>query len=227
MAKAKVSSNFNKFMSKNSTAVSEAKEAENTMMTCKMPIGWKGQAVCVGGEADKGKDRKDDKGQVQEGREYVRLEYNVINDPEYTGAKFSRAWSFFDSEKATAIDRFTWMLNEMENMGLPSDIRKSEDTTMEDLLNFFIDSDEVYEAEVVKNEYRRGDQKEVQVRRVESVGGEGSIVPPGDNPSLKVGQDVMYMEKEWELVSVDGDDLVICSKSTGKERSIKVNDLDD
>ena len=151
MATVKVSSNFNKFLAKNSTAVQEVKKAENTMQTCKMPVGWKGNVIVVGGEADKGKDRKDDKGQVQEGREYVRLDFNVVNDAEFAGAKCSLYWSFYDSEKATAMDRFQWMLNEMENLGLPREIRESDDTTMEDLLKFFTEQDSIYEAEVVHN----------------------------------------------------------------------------
>jgi hypothetical protein len=227
MANVKVSSAFSKFMSKNAKAVEEAKTAENTMMTCKMPVGWKGNCVCVGAEADKGKDRKDDKGNTQEGREYVRLEFSVVNDEEYAGAKFSTAWSFFDSEKASAVDRFGWMLNEMENMGLPGEIRRAPDTTMDDILGHFINSDTVYEAEVVHNSYRRGDQKEVKVRMVEAIDGSTSMAPTAEpTPTPEAGSDVQYMGKSWELVDADGDDLVIKSKTTGQTRNIKASDLD-
>lgn len=227
MASAKVSSAFSKFQSKNNSAIEDAKKAENTMMTCKMPVGWKGHAICVGAVADKGKDRKDNKGNVQEGNEYVNLEFNVVNDEKFAGSKFSNYWSFYDSEKATAMDRYTWMLNDMENLGLPREIRESDDTTMEDILNFFIESDTIYEAEVVHNSYRRGDQKEVKVRKLETVSTDINMNP--DAPStedLKEGQDVQYLGKSWELVLIDGEALTIKSKSTGSTRSIKKSDLE-
>lgn len=227
MGSAKVSASFNKFLSKNNTVVQEAKKAENTMMTCKMPIGWKGHAVCVDGVADKGKDRKDDKGNTQEGNEYVRLDFNVVNDEHFAGAKFSVAWSFYDSEKATAGDRFTWMLNEMENLGLPRQIRESEDTSMEDILEYFIKADAVYDCEVVHNSYRRGDQKEVKVRKMDTVATDINMSPDAvPTSSLTVGQDVKYMGKSWELVLVDGEELTIKSKTTGSTRVIKSSDVE-
>lgn len=226
MAKAKVSSSFNKFLSKNAKAVEEAKTAENSMMTCKMPIGWKGHCVCVGGEADKGKDRKDDKGNVQEGREYVNLDFNVVNDDEYAGSKFSLHWSFWDTEKATAMDRFEWMLNEMENLGLSREMRTEESTTIEDIINFFADSDEIFECEVVHNSYRRGDQKEVKVRRIESVTAGDSVVPTDTSPGIEVGGTVKYMGNDWEVTDADGEDLRIKSPKTGNIKSVKVSDLD-
>lgn len=229
MANVKVSADFNKFMSRNAKAIAEAKAAENTMSTCKMPVGWKGSAVCTGGEAGKGKDRKDEKGNTQEGRDFVRLEFNVINDQEYAGSKFSIQWSFWDTEKATAMDRFEWMLNEMENLGLPGEVRRSPDTTMDDLLNHFVNTDTVYEAEVVHNAYRRGDQKEVKVRLIEALEGVADMAPPTGHTKVSgptPGQDVKYMGKDWELVAVDGDDLQIKSKSTQALRNIKASDLD-
>ena len=155
MSNVKVSSDFNKFLSRNAKAVEEAKSAENSMSTCKMPVDWKGNAICVGGIADKGKDRKDEKGNTQPGRDFIRLDFNVINDEAYAGSKFSLMWSFWDTEKATAMDRFEWCMNDLENLGLPGEVRRSPDTTMEDILGFFTGSDKVYGAEVHHNAYRR------------------------------------------------------------------------
>lgn len=229
MANVKVSSEFNKFLSRNAKAIEDAKAAENSMQTCKMPVGWKGYGVCVSGEAGKGKDRKDEKGNTQEGREYIRLDFNVVNDEEYAGSKFSTNWSFWDTEKATALDRFEWCLNEMENLGLPGEMRRSPDTTIEDMINFFVNGDIVYECEVVHNAYRRGDQKEVKVRLVEAVDGVTDMVPHSPHTvttTLSAGEEVKYMGKAWELVSADGDDLRIKSKTTGQTRNIKTSDLD-
>jgi hypothetical protein len=119
------------------------------------------------------------------------------------------------------------MLNDMENIGLPGEIRRSPDTTIEDMLNFFINKDTVYEAEVVHNAYRRGDQKEVKIRLLEVLEGVADMAPQGHAPvAPEVGKDVTYMGKSWELVDADGDDLVIKSKSTGQTRNIKASELD-
>src|SRR5690606_40779325 len=101
MSNVKVSADFNKFLSRNAKAVEEAKTAENTMSTCKMPVDWKGFCICVGAVADKEKDRKDEKGNTQVGRDYIRLDFNVVNDEAYAGSKFSLKWQFWDTEKAT------------------------------------------------------------------------------------------------------------------------------
>lgn len=227
MANVKVSSEFQNFLTRNAKAVAEAKTAENTMMTCKMPVGWKGYAVCVGAEAGRGKDYKDDKGNTTPGRDYARLDFNVINDEEYTGAKFSVNWSFWDTEKATAMNRFEWFLNDLENLGGDefTAVRRSAESTMEDFLNFFVEADKIYSAEVVHNAYRRGDQKEVKVHAFAAVG-EGTAMVPDTPPALQIGSEVSYMKKMWILEEADGDDLVIKSKTTGNTRKIKLSELD-
>lgn len=222
-SKAKVTSGFSKFMTKNASAVEEARKAENTMQTCKMPLGWSGFAICVDAVADQGKDRKDDKGETQEGNPYVRLEFQVVNDEEYAGQKFSNAWSFYDSEKATAMDRFEWCMNALENMGLPEELRRG-DADMAEILNFFIDNDTVYAAEVVKNAYRRGDQKEVRITTTEAVDDTDSVVP--NDTQVEVGGEVKFMGKPWEVMDIDEDDVKIKSKSTGREKTVKLTDLE-
>lgn len=214
-------------MAKNATAVADAKKAENTMQTCKMPVGWSGGAIVVDAIADKGQDRKDAKGAIVEGREYVRIEFQVVNDEKFAGSKFSRFWSFYDSEKATAMDRFQWMLNDLENLGLPREIRENDASTLEDILGYFLEADVLYHCEVKNNDFSR-DKKEVQVSQLQTVGDDDSILPPEDNtnvPSDLVGKDVIFMSKPWEVVKVDGNQLSIKSKTTGTIRTVKVSDV--
>lgn len=234
MATSKVSPSFTKFLAKNSEAVKHAKEAENTMQTCAMPIGWKGQVICVDAVADKGKDRKDDKGNVVEGRDFIRLEFSVVNDSEYQGKKAAVVWVFFDTDKATSMDRFEWCLNELENLGLPREVRQGFNDISE-VLEHFSNGDEVFEAEVVENKFRRGDQKELKVRRHSVVDNTTSMAPPSadhksaqssSKSTLTIGQDVKYMGKSWELVDQDGDTIVVKSKATGTNRTIKITDLE-
>lgn len=225
----KVSSNFTKSVAKKATAVEEARKAENTMQTCKMPVGWSGHAICSGARADKGKDRKDEKGQTQEGNDYVALDFEVINDEKYAGSKFSVVWTFYDSEKASWEDRFTWCLNGLENLGLPEEYRRGEDFDLAAALAFFADGDTIFAATVVHNEYRRGDQKEVKVTLTEAVSDSDSISPDSDNvpaSSIEIGSTVKYMGKDWEVMDVDGDDLQVKSLKTGNVKQLTLSDLD-
>lgn len=228
MTNVKVSADFNKFLSRNAKAVEEAKTAENSMSTCKMPVDWKGFCIVTGAVADRGKDRKDDKGNTQPGRDFIRLDFNVVNDEEYAGAKFSLMWSFWDTEKATAMDRFEWCMNDLENLGLPGEVRRDPSTTMEDILAYFTNSDKVYGCEVVHNSFRRGDQKEVKVHNIEAIDGVEVMAPEGHAAvsTPEPGQDVTYMGKAWELVDIDGDDVIVKSKATGQTRNIKLSDLE-
>jgi hypothetical protein len=237
MANVKVSAGFSKAMSRKATAVEEARKAENTMMTCKMPVGWKGKAVVVDASADKAKDKKDDKGNTVEGNEYIRLDFNVVNDDHYAGAKFSIIWSFYDSEKATWADRFSWCLNGLENLGLPRDLRENYNEISE-VLEFFTSNDEVYDAEVVTNTYRQGDQKEVKVRRAalvvdasdsispEETKEDGKVATTESSGTLQVGASVKYMGKSYTVVAIEDDDVKIKSVNTGVDRTVKVAQLD-
>lgn len=230
MSNVKVSADFNKFMSRNAKAVEEAKMADNSMSTCKMPVGWKGFCICVGAEAGKENDRKDDKGNTVVGRDFIRLDMNVVNDEQYSGAKFTKKWQFWDTEKATAMERFEWCMNDLENLGLPGEMRRAPDTTVPDMLDFFVKGDKVFGCEVKHNEFRRGDKKEVEIHNIEAVDGVETMAPEGHAPvaaaGMEAGSDVTYMGKAWELVDVDGDDLVIKSKNTGQTRNIKRSDLE-
>ncbi|GIW60331.1 MAG: hypothetical protein KatS3mg087_1397 [Patescibacteria group bacterium] len=228
MAHAKVSQDFNRFLGRHEKAVKEARKAENTMQTCAMPVGWTGNCVLVEAVADKGKDKKAQDGTVVEGKPYVRFTFQVVGDKQFAGKKFSRWWFFNDTANATAADRFEWFLNDLENIGLPSEIRRSDDTTMQDMLDFFLQRDAVYGCEVVASEYSR-DGKEVKVFPTESVGDGDSIVPDDESSEsgeIEVGSKVTYMGKEWEVLDVDGDDLKIKSVKTGMTRTVNVSDLD-
>lgn len=224
MANVKVSNDFNNFMARNSKAVDEAKTAENTMATCAMPIGWEGQAICTDAVADKSKDKKDADGKVKEGNPYIRLEFSVVGDETYAGKKFSRLWMFMDSAKATAADRFEWCLNEMENLGLPQETRKTFDS-VEELLRHFIETDAVYDAEVVKNDYSR-DGKEVKVRQSAEAVDDTDSVMPTEPTTPETSDQVTYLGKKWDVVSKEGKELTIKSIKTGQTKTVSVDDLD-
>ena len=231
MSKTAVSNDFSNFMAKNAQAVQEAKEAENSMKTCSMPVGWEGSLVCIGAVADKGKDRKDEKGITQEGRPYVRLDFQVINDEKYSGAEVSKAWSFFDTEKASAMQRFEWMLNDMENLGLPVEIRKDSGADVSTFLDYFTENDAIYAGKIIHNEYRRGDKKELEIVLMEAVDDSDSVAPTQESTEttssgeITEGAEVTFMGRPWEVLNVDGDDVEIKSKSSGNTRVVSKDKL--
>jgi hypothetical protein len=230
----KVSSNFNKALQRKAAAVEEARKAENLMSTCKMPVGWKGQATCVGAKADQGKDKKDEKGQVTEGKLYVALEFQVINDPNFAGSKFNRMWFIWEDSKFTFEDRFGWCLNGMEMLGLPRDLRENY-KDFEECLAYFSESDEVFDVEVVKSNYAQ-DGKEVKVTRgALVVDTSSSMTPEGvvdskptasSSSKIEVGSTITYLGKDWTVEEIDGDEITIKSSSSGKSRIISTDDLD-
>jgi hypothetical protein len=239
VAKSKVSDGFKRARAKHQNHIQDAKKAENTMQTCKMPVGWSGQAVIVDGVADQAKDRKDETGKTIEGRPYIRLEFEVINDPEYAGAKFARVWSFFDSDKASFEDRYSWWLNDMENWGLPREDRETFEQESE-IIDFFVDGNQVFNCEVNHNKILRGDKKEIVVTPAEAVDESDSMAPEEpaapkasskESPSPEADEPdeaptVKYMGKDWDLLDEDGDDLLVRSRTTGKERTIKRSEVE-
>jgi hypothetical protein len=223
----KISSEFTSALNRKAASVEAARKAENTMSTCKMPVGWHGQAVCVGAEAGKTKDKKDDKGQVVEGKTFVRLDFNVINDQQFSGAKCSRIWFVYEDHKNSMEDRFAWCLNGMENLGLPRTLRENY-KEFEECLEYFTNSDEVFDIEVAATTYST-DGKEVKFSRGSViVDNSTSMVPETVKAgfSVEVGQNIKFMGKDgWEVTSVDGTDVTIKSMSSGKERSVSLEDL--
>lgn len=226
---AKVSAAFNKTLGRKASAVEEARKAENTMMTCKMPVGWKGQCVCVDAVADKAKDKKDDKGNTVEGNDYVRLEFSVINDEQFQGSKFSVLWMFYNTANATWEDRFTWCLNGLENLGLPRTLRENYEDFSE-ILEHFTKCDEVFDAEVVHNAYRQGDQKEVKVRRAALIVDASDSMVPEEKPKAssgpRVGGTVLYMGKDWKVLEINGDDIQIQSLTSNAVRAVKMSQIE-
>lgn len=228
-----------KFYGKHEKGLQEAKKAENMMQTCAMPIGWKGDVVVVGAVADRSKDRKDQKGNTVEGNDYHRIEFQVIGDPDYAGKKASIGASFYTSEKATAEDRYSWWLNQLENLGLPRDIRENHEGA-EELLGYFTNSDETFEMEIVKASYVRqgGDGKEVVVRRKDVVDTSTSMAPPTttasgttqvqESKTYAEGSQVSFADNPWTVVSFDeaNQTLKIKSPRNGSVREIKVSELD-
>lgn len=231
MAKAQVSSAFQKFYGRQATAIEEAKKAENTMSNSPTPVGWSGQCVPMAAKADQGKDKVDPKTkQKVPGNLYVNITFAIVSDEKYQGKQFTKNWTFFDSDGATMMDRYTWFLNDLTNMGLPQEVRENHQTP-EELLDWILNSDSVFDCECQANERdTRGDGKVMRVRKAAETVDESTSMSPTTTSTSEpvtapdwpqVGDKVKYLDIEWEVVERDGANVTIKTEKNGESRERK------
>jgi hypothetical protein len=216
----KVSHEFKKAWAKSATAVEVAKKAENQLSNCPLPLGFEGRAVVSGMVMDSKNDSS-----------YVRMEYTVVDDKEYKGKKCSRLWSLKASEKRTMEAAIGSFLDDMENQGLPRDVRENM-SGPEDISNWFL-SENRYVRLAVKEDTWSGsrDGKRVTTyRENEPVGTDSSMSPttssvPFEIPSPEHSDTVMFLGKQHTVIARDGDMLQIKSPE-GKIKNVTKEQLD-
>jgi hypothetical protein len=229
MANIQVSDDFAKFYGRAAGAVEEAKKAENTLSSSPTPVGWKGQAVLLGSKADKSKEREGADGTKSGGNPYVRMEFGIVGDEKFQGKKFTKNWTFFESANASAGDRFTWFLNELENMGLPRDIRENHESPQE-LLKAFADLDITFDVECAKDNYANDGKKMILRKPEEAVDGSDSMAPKTTTSSPealdpKEGDEVPFLGSNWIVEARDGDHLQIKHPTRGSRREVTLSQL--
>lgn len=230
MSTQRVSSDFNKAFGR-MQGVEDAKKAENTLNNIPVPVGWQGELVVSDVKTMVTKE-KDGKG----GDPMVIMEYTVVTDKEHQGKKLKKLHVFNETHNketgrtVTAAERYTWFLNELESHGLPRKLREDHDG-MDDLVAWLMNKDApcIVHGTVEADAYSR-DKKKVTIRAIEEpVDSTTSMAPAPATPKADTGakKTVNFMGKQWEVLSENGDDLVIKSPSTGKDRNIKKSDLDE
>jgi len=196
MAKQKVSNDFQKFQAKNQNHLADAAKAENTMTRNPLPVGTTGIATVVDMVAATSK----------KGNAYVNMTLVVASGP-HEGVKLTKNWSFNETPKATAIDRFTWFLNELENMGFPRDLRVSSGGDMNAIINYYLDANPPIQQafEIEKNDYSM-DKKAIVLAPADTM----TSTPQESGPiktldELKVGVKVLRNGVEFEVIKFDED----------------------
>ena len=214
MSKQKVSQGFENFMARNEHSFEDAKKAENNMGGIPLPIDAEGEATVLSITADVSKKKADGKG----GNPYIRIEY-VVNSPEqFVGKKFTRIHTLFDSANATKADRMEWTLNDLENHGLPREIRTGYKAFSE-VLDWFDVEDRTIKYKVAASDYGN-EGKEVKILR--DFGTEEPVVK-----AVESGRTVTYGGQLYEVVAEQGEDLVIRSPKTGKERTVPITAVEE
>ena len=203
--KAQVSDGFKKYQQKKHAAFDKARKAENTLGGIPMPIDTKFEAKFVSVKAD-----MDDKQ-----RPYVKMDLVVTSPEQFAGKKVGCYWLLFDSANATEADRFGWMLNELENMGLPREIRVDHEDFGDDVLGWFIKNEPTIKGRVVKDE-KANDGKRIRWSKdaVEEHAASASndMLGAPERPAVdktaqeySVGQKVNWNGGTWEVVEVVSD----------------------
>jgi hypothetical protein len=227
MGNAKVSQGFGKFYNKSARAVEEAKKAENTMATCKPPIGHKGDCILLNAFADATPEKKDEKsGLAKGGTPYIRWELSIVGDGQYTGTKAVKTWWFNDTANATYEDRLKWFMIEMTRLGLPDEIKK-EHKDISEILNYFLGANLVFGYEVVAAAWNKNDGKEIQLSAKQVVDDTDATVPGTTNEDMtfEEGQEVPYEDGTWKIIDIDGKDITIKSLVSNQKRIVTAADL--
>lgn len=194
MAKQKVSADFMKFQAKNTNHLADAAKAENTMNRNPLEVGTKGIVTVVDMVAATSK----------KGYPYTNMTLVVASGP-HEGVKLTKNWTFNETAKATPIDRYTWFLNELENMGFPRHLRESSGGDMNTIVQYYLDADPPIQLsfEIEKDDYSM-DKKRIVMYPADTM----ASSPQEEGPiksieELKVGVKVLRNGVEFEVVKYD------------------------
>lgn len=218
MAKTRISSDFEQYEMKHQSAVQEAKEAENTMGGISLPIGAMGTAVVTDMTATKTKPSTAN----PNGMPMITFTATVTEPVEFQGRKLTKRYLLGDSKKKngepiTFAQKLGWCLNELENAGLPREIRLKQTA---DIIDWWLAENRLVSYHVQADQYDSSGKKVL-------FGLPGSNVAPdlsgmAGAPGGK--KTVTYNGTVWEVVSENGDELVIKSEA-GREREVKRSEV--
>jgi hypothetical protein len=215
MAKQRVSSDFAKWRSKTANKLADAKKAENNMAGIPFPVGTTG--LCTVIDVQFGTTKKN-------AHPYMTMK--CIAD---SGQKFSKMYLFNDTANATGADRWSWMLNEFENSGMPRSFREEKGDDENELLAYFLDGEQPIKMafEVEADSYQQGG-KRVSFRSPEgmsAVQAQDSIVCASSPEEIKVDGYVLWNDVPQRVISINEDKVVVKSTTTNNQRTMLISDL--
>lgn len=214
MAKDKVSADFMRIAEKKANKLQEVKKAENTSRGIPLPVGTTGKAVLsdfVAG-VSKGKNKNP----------YIRIEAKVMETTEgdkHQGKTISKFWSFYDSDGASYEDRWGYFLNDMENMGLPRNVREEDGDDPNALAEWVCGGDERIIEFAVIDGYKAG-TKDVTMVALEAE----ELQTDEEKKAVTTSEDgkfCMYLDKKNEILEeLEDGKIKIKSVENGRIRDI-------
>lgn len=211
MAKQRVSSDFMKWQEKSSNKLAESKKAENTMGGIPFPDGHSGICTVLDVSASLTKNKK-----------VPYISFKCVSD---CGKKFTKMYLFSDSEKATGADRWSWMLNELENAGMPREYREANGDTAEGIIDYYMAGEEIKMSfEVSKDAYGKKVQFSLpdgvsQLQKEE----QGTYAKSPEE--IEPGVLVMWNDTPQKVLKVEDGQVTVKSTTTNAQRTLSVDDL--
>ena len=214
MAKQRVSSDFAKWQERSTNKLAESKKAENTMGGIPFPVGHTGVCTVIDMTAGVTKNKN--------------IPYMTIKCASSDGKKFSKMYMFSTSEKATFADRWSWMLNEFENAGMPREFREEHGDSAESLINYFLGEEEIKMSfEVVADTYQQSGRNirfgmpdgVAQLEKEQE--GTFATSPEEVVPDVLV----MWNDTAQRVLKVEGDQVTVKSTTTNNQRTLNMDDL--
>jgi hypothetical protein len=238
-----VSSDFKKFFAKNQTAINDVKKAEARVSGVPLPVGLSGVALVTNMKFDKWPDKKDQaSGTLVEGFNYCEMELRVTNDPKHQGKVFKKQWTFRQTAKWGPLDWMGQCFDDLENIGLPRELRENFEDPQQ-LVDFFMKDSYNVCFNVVANNYTDNKGNAVQGKQVNLDAYEpntgthdNSVAPPEtkvettttpvvDAAPPVVGAIVKYLGREWTVKDSEDGKVVIVDKNS-KTKTVDVADLE-
>lgn len=139
-----VSDGFKKFEQKRKGAFKKAQEAENTARGIPLPIGTQGDCVSV--EMKCGTTTK-------KSTPFINLIVLTTSPADKKDKRCQKTWFISDSEGASDTDRWEWMLNDLENAGLPREIRTEYKDFEKEVVGYFNNNKVRMNYRVVEDQY--------------------------------------------------------------------------
>ena len=200
MSKSKVSDAFSTFTSKNEHKLEEAKTAEKQTRGIPLPVGTVGVAVISDARADRAKSPPNNP--------YVIVEITVLEPEEHRGVKIPGCFhSIWDSENMSAAGRFAILLDDLENMGLPREIREKHGTDIGTCLDYLLEEPH-YVTYEIKLGYK--DRKEAVCFATSSPEGKGS------------SNRCEYMGQTYEITGKDEDGNLLLKNEANPSKTRSV-----
>lgn len=222
MAKSNVSAGFAKFASKTvKGAFNEARQQESMATGCPLPVGTIGTAVVGEIVCKETKQKPGGSG----GNPLVMINLEVETPEEYRGKKLQGSGLMFtikDGPNSTEADAWGRMLDALEGLGLPREIR-TEYEDFSEVLDWFSDEPRRVQYTVNKDDYA-GNRSGKTVQAVEYL--DPSSTSSAETPQVEAPVDPSadyceYLGKTYKILSYDKENQCydLEATATGKVRA--------
>jgi len=214
MAKQRVSGDFKKWQEKTSNKLADSKKAENNTAGIPFPVGTSGICTIIDLVAGTTKSKNNP--------------YMSIKAVTPDGKKFTKMYLFNETDNATGADRWSWMLNEFENMGMSREFREEKGDDAEALIDYFLAGEPIQASfEVVEDKYQQSG-KRVNfglADGVKAVEAKETIEYCTSAETLEVGKFLLWNDTAQKILKIEEGKVTVKSTTTNAQRQLEISEL--